>query len=632
MCGIVGVYSRNGPVSRVALTRATTALRHRGPDDENVWISPAGRVGLGHTRLSIVDLASRAHPLSSEDGAVRLVVNGEFYGDAEIRRDLERRGHRFRTRSDSEVALHLYEELGTDCLRHLRGEFAFILWDDRRAQLFAARDRFGIKPLFYAEHGGTLFLASEGKALLAAGLPAAWDEETVYDYLFFCMDRRRSLFRGIRQVPPGEFLLATARSSRLVRYWDITFPWARRGPRGLRGDELVERTRHLLEEAVRLRLRGDVPAGVLLSGGLDSSSVLGLAAAHAGHPLTVFTLAFEGDGFDEREPAARMARHVGARFNPLPVGEAALAETFVDTVLHGETVQLNGHASARFLLSRLVQRSGYKVVLSGEGGDELFAGYGFCQPPSSDAPNRGESLFRRLLRSFGSADRPEQVTAEISPWLYRLSRLAAVSAPSRHALADGLAMIRSVIAAEFLEKFRRRDPYGDLLLGLDLRRVVGREPARQLLYVWTKSFFVNYHLAADRLDMAHGVEVRLPFLDHVLFDAVSALPVSLLRMGDRPKGLLRAAVEPFVPPAISRRPKHGFLAPPLSLGEQGRTLALIQDAVRAPSFRSVPFLDPAGVLALLDRVPRLDPQRRRLADPLVLMVGSFAILHDRYRL
>src|SRR5215813_11999090 len=208
MCGIVALFSRRDPISAVALQRATRRLHHRGPDGQGYWVSPDHRVGLGHARLSIIDLTTGDQPIASEDDRTHIVVNGEFYGYEAIRRELEDLGHRLRTRSDSEVALHLYEELGTQCLQQLRGEFAFVLWDETNRTIFAARDRFGIKPLFYAIHKDNLYMASEVKALFAAGVPRAWDAESVFQSVEFGGNPVRTLFEGVFQVPPGHYLLA----------------------------------------------------------------------------------------------------------------------------------------------------------------------------------------------------------------------------------------------------------------------------------------------------------------------------------------------------------------------------------------------------------------------------------------
>src|SRR5262245_55887090 len=224
MCGIAACFSRGKPVSNLALDRATNSLIHRGPDHQSVWLSNDQRVGLGHARLSIIDLTTGDQPIANEDEQIRIIVNGEFYDFERQRRELEQRGHRFRTRSDSEIALHLYEDFGVHCVQHLRGEFAFVLWDEANQTLFAARARFGIKPLYYAVHEGVLYLASEIKALLAAGVPARWDHEYFYQHATGPAMSDRTLFQGINQLPAGHYLTATPSGMRILRYWDFNYP------------------------------------------------------------------------------------------------------------------------------------------------------------------------------------------------------------------------------------------------------------------------------------------------------------------------------------------------------------------------------------------------------------------------
>ena len=376
MCGIMAMYSAREPISAAALEQATIRLAHRGPDGQRTWVSDDRRVGLGHARLSIIDLATGDQPIASEDEGVRIVVNGEFYDFERVQRDLESRGHRLRTRSDSEIALHLYEEIGTACLQQLRGEFALALWDGPNDTLFAARDRFGIKPLYYTHYGGTLYLASEIKALLAAGVPARWDHAAFFQANHFLVTPQdRTLFEGIDQVPPGHFLLATGGQIRLIRYWDFDYPEADEDRPVGPDAEYSERFRHVLDEAVRLRLRADVPVGCYLSGGIDSCAVLGLAATHRRDPIRAFTLTFDPASYDEGAIAREMAARAGAEFHPIPIRQSDLADHFADATWQAETLCFNAHGVAKYLLSRAVRAAGYKVVLTGEGSDEILAGY-----------------------------------------------------------------------------------------------------------------------------------------------------------------------------------------------------------------------------------------------------------------
>ncbi|HZM27987.1 MAG TPA: asparagine synthase (glutamine-hydrolyzing), partial [Gemmatimonadales bacterium] len=299
MCGIVAIYDSQGRVSPEALRRATAQLHHRGPDDRRHWIAAHGRVGLGHTRLSIIDLVTGDQPIASEDERRHIVVNGEFYDFERIQCELERAGHRLRTRSDSEIALHLYEDLGPHCLHQLRGEYAFVLWDEPQQRLFAARDRFGIKPLFFAWYQGALYLASEVKALFAAGVPARWNREGLYNSAIFGGQPTDTLYEGVSQLPPGCYLVAGPNGMQIHRYWDFDYPLAKDWQPTRSDQDWAEEFRVVLENAVRLRLRADVPVGCYLSGGLDSCTVLGLAARHSAEPIRAFTLAFDLPAYDE---------------------------------------------------------------------------------------------------------------------------------------------------------------------------------------------------------------------------------------------------------------------------------------------------------------------------------------------
>jgi asparagine synthase (glutamine-hydrolysing) len=634
MCGIVALFSPEKPIVPESLVRATERLAHRGPDEQHHWTAPHGRVGLGHTRLSIIDLVTGAQPIASEDGRLRIVVNGEFYDHERIRRDLEARGHRFSTRSDSEIALHLYEEAGAGCLEQLRGEFAFVIWDEEEQTLFAARDRFGIKPLFYARVGGVLYLASEVKALFAAGVPAGWDRESMFQSLFLCADQDRALFKEVRQVPPGHQLVARAGSLRLSCYWDVNYPRARDETKQSEA-ACVEQLRSLLDEAVRLRMRADVPVGCYVSGGVDSSSVLGLAGAHANDRVAAFTVAFDHPDYDESASARRTAAHAGADFWPVPVSTKESAESFIEAVGHGEMIHYNAHGAARFRLSRAVRRAGYKVVLLGEGADELFAGYDFSrQALLASGAHAGPLKWARLLaRMLRSRNPTEQLIARTSPWLARICRVLDFPPALLDYVADKFDLLRRLASTDFLHTFPRRDPYGEFLRQFDWRgKLRGREPVKQILYLWMKSLFVNYVLAGERLDMAHAVEGRLPFLDHKLFEFARSLPTSLLARDGQQKYILREAVRPFVTEEVYRGVKRPFFAPPTTLLVGNPMYELLQDILRSRVFSSVPFFDRTSVIGLLDELPNMDDGTRTAMDPVIYMMASACVLQDHYGL
>ncbi|MDE2847445.1 MAG: asparagine synthase (glutamine-hydrolyzing) [Gemmatimonadota bacterium] len=630
MCGLVAVMARGGAWTRDALERATDTLAHRGPDGRGTWVNPHGKVGLGHTRLSVIGLENGVQPICSEDGRLHLSANGEFYGFEPIRRDLENRGHVFATGSDSEIALHLYEERGRSCVESLRGEFAFVLWDENLQTLWAVRDRFGIKPLYYAEADGVLYLASEVKALLAAGVHAAWDEETVFQQIFACFDTERTLFRGVRQVPPGHGLVAREGELRIERYWDVEYP---RGASVSDWDPAtcVDQVRYRLEESIRLRMRADVPVGCLLSGGLDSSALLGMAARHSSRPKA-FSISFDHAAYDEEPVARRTARHLGVEFETVPVSQGDCADHFSDAVWHAEAIQANAHGVARYLLSRAVRRSGYKTVLAGEGADELFAGYEFCRPALDLGPRRGVIDWLRIgLALIGAQSPAERKVAGTSAWLVRVSRILGLSSEVLDSLAGKLDILNGLLTKDFSERIAKRDPYRIFFDQFDYRKqLAGREPVKQVLYLWLKSLFVGYNLAAERADMAHGLEVRLPYLDHLFFEFGSRIPSRLLARDGQPKFPLREAARPILTEEVYRGGKNPFLAPPSTLQPENRLFEMCRDTLRGPGMRDLPFFDTGRVTRLLDRLPGMDDGRRAALDPLIMALTSLCVLQERY--
>jgi asparagine synthase (glutamine-hydrolysing) len=618
VCGIVGMFAQRGVVSRDALSQATQALVHRGPDGQRRWLSQDQRAGLGHTRLSIIDLEGGSQPLSNEDDQIRLVVNGELYDFERIRRDLEAHGHTLRTRSDSEIAVHLYEDLGTECLRHLRGEFAFILWDGRNEMLFAARDRFGIKPLYYAVHRDVVHLASEIKALFAAGVPARWDRESFFQRTYLPCNPDRTLFEGVYQVPPGCYLLATRGQVRVVRYWDIEYPRDDERTAEVGEPEFVEMFRDKLDESIRIRLRADVPVGVFLSGGIDSSAVLGMAARHAPEPLHAFTVAFDDPEYDEEALARETAELTGARFHPVPVRAENFAAHIADAAWHGETVTTNSNSVARYLMARAVHEAGYKVVLCGEGADEILAGYRALEeeflPPGERAPDVPHWRATRFNEQLAAV---EPILGNV-PLFLRDAWFAQRS-------------IRTVLSGDFLNEFSGRNPFLVMLSGLDgLGRLPRWSAAHRSMYLWSKLILSNYILYADRMEMAHGVEVRLPFLDHHLFELVQRMPRSLYRGGPVSKRVLREAAKPYVTETIYRRPKRMFAAPPDTTGRSSMR-ALTEEVLRSPTIADVPFFDRQAVQKLLDKLPDADRSLSVSLDPLVKLVVSTCLLQRRFK-
>jgi len=638
MCGIVAIFSQDGPIQAEALERATKSLHHRGPDGQRYWIAEDRRVGLGHARLSIIDLATGDQPIANEDESLRIIVNGEFYGYEAIQKELEQAGHRLRTRSDSEIALHLYEELGAHCLNHLRGEFAIVLWDAVNRTIFAARDRFGIKPLFYALHEGRLYFASEMKALFAAGVPARWNSESVYHSLEFGGHQSRTLFDGIFQIPPAHYMVATEKRFQLYKYWDLDYPKETEAAEARPDSEYAEEFRHAFEDAVRLRLRADVPVGCYLSGGVDSCAILGLAARHHPQPIRAFTLSFDRLEYDESQVAREMAVKAGAEFFPIPVRQDDIADNFAAAIQQAETLCVNAHGVAKFLLSRAVRQAGYKVVLTGEGSDEMLGGY---------------LHFRRDMLAGNVKGQQPQANSH-SPKLgeFRLGLPASTSSNGNGRSLDGIKRLlgfvpgwiatssaqsfkmQAVLADDFLQGFKDREGFRSFFNDIDVQgRLAGRHPLNQSLYLWTKTRLPNYLLTllGDRMEMAHSIEGRVPFLDHQLVEVICSQPVTQKIRGATQKYVLRESVRDVITETVYRRPKHAFLAPPAALNPQGRLSALMQDTLRGPILASLPFFSQKKVVGILDNLHTMDEGSGVANDQVLMILLSACVLQERFR-
>jgi asparagine synthase (glutamine-hydrolysing) len=638
MCGIVGIYARNADVSPEVLKKATNRLYHRGPDGQREWISSDAHVGLGHARLSIIDLSTGDQPIASEDGLTHIVVNGEFYGYESIQRDLEARGHRLHTRSDSEIALHLWEDFGPQCLHKLRGEFALILWDTKERCLFIARDRFGIKPLFYAWHNETLYIASEVKALFEAGVPARWDHES-----FFYAGTghpTRTLYEGIYQLPPGHYAIATEKHFHVNRYWDFNYPPASDVALKRSAEDYIAEFRHEFEEAVRIRLRADVPVGVYLSGGLDSCSVLGLAAGHSPDPIRAFTLTFEHAAYDEGTIAREMAARVNAEFHPIAIGQSDLADAFSDAVTQSETFCINAHGVAKYLLSKTVRDAGYKVVLTGEGSDELLGGYPHFRRDmllynrEGQDPKEIEKLLAHLEENntvsrgllladgeSGNLDYAKRVLGYVPSWFEAFSARDMKTLP--------------LLSPEFSNRFKQREAYRALLSDIDVnQQLSGRDPLHQSLYLWSKTALPAYILTVlgDRMEMGHSIEGRVPFLDHHVVECLCTQPVNMKIRGMTEKYVLREAARDVITDTVYDRQKHPFLSPPATLTPGERFYEYVQDTLRGPSLAAVPFYNQPAIIGLLDKLPHMDTGTRIALDQVLMTITSVCVLQERFSL
>jgi asparagine synthase (glutamine-hydrolysing) len=558
VCGIAGIIDFEGrPIDGDRLEAMARALRHRGPDDGAFYLG-SGRglsVGLVHRRLSIIDLSSAGRqPMGSEDDSLQVVANGEIYNFQDLRADLERR-HPFRSQSDTEVILHLYEEQGDDCVRALDGMFAFALWDSRGGRLLLARDRLGKKPLYYAEHQGRFAFASEVSALMEGLLPPSEvDVERIGEYLTFGFATApNTLLRGVYRVLPGAVMTIDSKGSSAQKsYWSL--PVA--DVVSISPQEAKLQVRRRLEEAVRKRLVADVQVGAMLSGGLDSSVVVALMARLSGSRVRTFTVGFEGPpGSSELEHARLVADTLGTDHKELLLGPPLLATVDAALARYGEPFA-DATALPLFLLARLV-REDCPVALTGDGGDEVFGGYSRF---SRALATRRPGFLGRLARAFA----PHLWPGRLERALLRFAR-----SPAEALLASS-----AVFDVDFVPVLVRRDlrfHRRSIVAAYEARllRHAGSGVLRSLLAVNLETYLADDLLPkTDLMTMAHAVEARCPLLDQALVEYVWTLPDDLkIQAADR-KRILRDIAADLVPASIVRRPKQGFTAP---LGHWFRT-------------------------------------------------------------
>jgi asparagine synthase (glutamine-hydrolysing) len=556
MCGIFGLVGR---ADHELGERLADCLRHRGPDDRGVWTSESGTpVTLVSTRLSIIDLSPAGHmPMSNEDGSAWIAYNGEMYSFGELRPELERHSHQFRSHSDTEVMLHSYEQWGADCLARFRGMFAFLIWDARRERLFAARDRLGIKPLYYAEAGGTLLLGSELKAFLASGLvQAELDLEALHHYLtFYAVPAPLTMLKGVHALPPGHALTYENGRLEVAQYWDVP-PAA---PLDAPPEEIRRELRRLLEESTRLRMIADVPVGAFLSGGVDSSAVVALMTQISGERLKTFSVGFEAEGrrLDERGYAALVARRYNTDHHEVVVSGRDMRDQ-LEAIVRGMD-QPTGDGLNTYFVSQAT--AGHvKVALSGLGGDELFAGY-----PQFALLTQAEKVGRVWQKLPGPAR-------------------AAARAAARASGRDRLAEIPAYLEADFLTRYaRHRTLYGEgakaRLYSRETRarlNGVGHSADRLAAFaapgeteivdrvsrMELKGYMANTLLRdTDAMSMAHSLEVRVPLIDHKVVEFATRIPAALKLRNGKTKVLLTEALADLLPPEVVERRKQGFEMP-----------------------------------------------------------------------
>jgi asparagine synthase (glutamine-hydrolysing) len=602
MCGICGQINADParPVDPAILARMNAVLHHRGPDSEGFYLRDSA--GLAMRRLAIIDLVTGDQPMGNENGRLWVVCNGEIYNHLALRHQLEARGHTFRSRSDTEVILHLYEEHGPACVDHLRGMFAFALWDERQRRLLLARDRLGQKPLYYAEHDGALLFGSELKSLLQhPGLPRQIDLEAIHHYLTlqYVPDPWTGL-AGIHKLPPAHRLVWKDGRLRIERYWDLAYEpkWTEPAP------ELKQRLRDTITEAVRLRLMSDVPLGAHLSGGIDSSIVVGLMAGLTNHPVKTFSIGFQEDAFSELPYARQVALRFGTDHHEFILEPDAL-DVLPRLVAHFDEPFADPAAIPTWYLAEMT-RQHVTVALNGDGGDEAFAGYQrYYGDLIADAYRlvpgslRHHILDRALQALPVQADRP----MERSP-LMALRRLAQ---------AADLSHAASIVRwGGYFDEAEKRALYtpdvrqavdstlSAALLEQTFRRALAGTRVDRTLYTDIHHYLPGALLTkVDRTTMAHSLEARSPFLDHNVMELAARLPAAWKVRGWRTKRILRELFSDLVPESVRERGKVGF-GVPLAQWFRGPLYASASDLLLAPGARLHDYFRVQPIQSLLE--------------------------------
>jgi asparagine synthase (glutamine-hydrolysing) len=558
MCGIAGFAGDNdgmcGDERAQVLERMCRAIRHRGPDDQGTLVTEGAAIGM--RRLSIIDLAGGHQPMAGEDGSVSLVFNGEIYNYRELKPELEGKGHRFVTNSDTETIVHAYEEFGAASVGRLRGMFAFAVWDARRRELFVARDRAGKKPLYYTlTPRGTIVFGSELKSLLEhPEVTREVDPEALDAYVSLgYVPDPLCILRGFHKLPPGHHLTFREGRVKVESYWDFEYT----GVREAREGDYLEELRALLDEAVRVRLVADVPLGAFLSGGVDSSAIVGLMARHATGPVKTFSIGFEEDSYDELRYARVAAKAFGTEHHEFVV-TPEVCRVVDELAWHLDEPFADSSAIPTYAVSKMA-REHVKVVLSGDGGDELFAGYtrygvdrsrrGFAKLPRA----LREGVMRPVSRSLphGAWGRNYLHNVSLDPVARYLDSVSFITGLAKLSLyTDGLrARLGGASSAE-------------KIFAGHAARVSSGDPLDVLLYLDSKTYLPGDILTkVDRMSMAVSLEARVPLLDHKLIEFVTRIPPSLKMKGAETKHVFKRAVRGLVPDEILDRPKQGFGLP-----------------------------------------------------------------------
>ena len=570
MCGISGIIGpkQSKYITRERLAAMSNILEHRGPDDSGFYLTPDEsllRVGMAHRRLSIIDLAGGHQPMSDNDGNNWIVYNGEIYNHNQLRKELENYGYRYKTRSDTETIVHAYEEFAEGCLDRFRGMFAFALWDRRGKRLFAARDRLGIKPFYYAFHNGHFLFASEIKSILASGLvPAVVNHRALPEFFTFGQTGDDStLFEGIYKLMPGHWLSYDGERLTIRRYWD----WSFHEPSTYESDEsYLERFVELLQESVRLHLMSDVPLGVFLSGGVDSSLIAALTADQVAKPLHTFTVGYEGNYYSEFGYAREVSDYINSEHHEIVIKSGEFIEALPKLIWHEDEPLKFTSSVPLYFVSKLASAH-VKTVLTGEGSDELFAGYN---------DRYWTILLNQKLAKIGGCCLPDTLRKRVRQILWKLPLALKLKKAISHTILYHSPTLEGMMFDNFYSCFTREmqeelfsprlqetissnGPYANAVGFVE--QCDSQTLLHQMLYADVKMYLLELLMKQDQMSMAASIESRVPFLDHLLVEFAGTVPPGLRLRGRSGKWLVKLAAERYLPRHIVHRPKVGFPVP-----------------------------------------------------------------------
>lgn len=610
--------------------------RHRGPDEAGIYVDD--HVGLGHARLSIIDLSGGSQPLGNEDGTIWVVFNGEIFNYRELRRELESRGHRFKTSSDTETIAHAYEEYGHRCLEHFNGQFAFALWDARSRELFLARDRLGIRPLFYTIRDGRFIFASETKSIGAhPGVQLELDPVALDQiFTFWVAISPRSVFKGVMEVPPAHYLVVRDGQTRLERYWQLDFP--EQGAESDKSiDSLAEELREALIESTRLRLRADVPVGAYLSGGLDSSVITTIIKNYTDAPLITFSIRFEDGRYDEGQYQNELVEHLETRHREAECVGDDIADVFPEVIWHTENPILRTAPAPLFLLSKLVRQSNIKVVLTGEGADEFLGGYNIFK----------EAKIRRFWARYPESKWRPLLLQKLYPYLaqsptrakyywqeFFRAGLDQTELPYySHLLRWGnTAKLKALFSDSLQAAVGAHDSMPELEAILS-QRIDQWSPLSRAQYVEVCTFLSGYLLNSqgDRMAMAHSVEGRFPFLDHHVLELCSRIPAKYKLRGLDEKYILKRSMEREIPQCIVRRAKQPYRAPDSPCFFGRNTPDYVRELLSENRVQQTGLFDHESVSRLVRKCERKSGQPLSARDDMALVgVLSAQLLHHHF--